>query len=103
MADRRRKAKKTRRSSSLLLVFIALFALVAVLYFSAENVRSDLNELRAREATLEAELEYQQDRQEKLEEQSKYIKTRKYIEETARDRLGLVYDGETVFKSEDSP
>ena len=30
----------------------------------------------------------------------KYTKTRKYVEEVAKDKLGLVYDGEIIFKPE---
>ena len=35
-----------------------------------------------------------------IEEFEKYTHTKKYIEEVARDRLGLVYEGEILFKDE---
>ena len=33
-----------------------------------------------------------------LEQQQKYMKTRKYIEDEAKDKLGLVYPDEIVIK-----
>ena len=35
-----------------------------------------------------------------IEEYEKYTQTKKYIEEVARDKLGLVYEGEILFKDE---
>ena len=39
-------------------------------------------------------------RTEEIEEFRKYTKTKKYAEEVAKDKLGLVYDGEILFKEE---
>ena len=32
---------------------------------------------------------------------TKYTKTKKYAEEVAKDKLGLVYEGEIIFKEKD--
>ena len=34
-----------------------------------------------------------------IEEQKKYMQTNEYIEEMAREKFGLVYDDEIVFKA----
>ena len=39
------------------------------------------------------------ERDEKLKEYSKYVKTKKYIEEVAREKLGLIYEDEIIFKA----
>ena len=39
---------------------------------------------------------------ERIEEYKKYTKSREYIEEVAREKLGLVYEGEVIFKEEGS-
>ena len=35
-----------------------------------------------------------------IEEFEKYTHTKKYVEEVARDKLGLVYEGEILFKDD---
>ena len=40
-------------------------------------------------------------RSEEIAEFERYTQTRKYIEDTAREKLGLVYPGEIIFKNED--
>ena len=40
----------------------------------------------------------EEQRAEDIEEYRQYTKTREYIEEVAREKLGLVYDGEVIFK-----
>ena len=37
-----------------------------------------------------------------LDEFEKYTQTKMYIEEVARDKLGLVYEGEILFKDENN-
>ena len=39
---------------------------------------------------------------EDLKEFKKYVKTDEYVEEIARDKLGLVYKDEIIFEPEDS-
>ena len=36
-----------------------------------------------------------------MKELETYTKTKKYAEEVAKDKLGLVYDNEIIFKEED--
>ncbi|MBQ9437951.1 MAG: septum formation initiator family protein [Lachnospiraceae bacterium] len=52
-------------------------------------------------AALQAEIDEQNQRALDLEEMEKYTHTKKYVEEVAKDRLGLVYPGEIVFVPEE--
>lgn len=40
----------------------------------------------------------EQERTKEIEEYEKYTQTKKYIEEVAKDKLGLVHEGEIIFK-----
>ena len=42
----------------------------------------------------------EEERTKEIEEYAKYTQTKKYIEEVAKDKLGLVYEGEIIFKDE---
>ena len=60
------------------------------------------NEYQVKEATLQSQIEVEQLRSQEIAEFEKYTQTRKYIEDTARDKLGLVYPGEIIFKNENN-
>jgi cell division protein FtsB len=61
-----------------------------------------LNEKRStyqqREAQLQEQIAAEHERAKEIENQEKYTHTMKFVEETARKRLGLVYEGEIVFR-----
>ena len=52
----------------------------------------------AQEESLNEQLEGETQRQSELEEYEKYTQTQEYIEDTAKSKLGLVYNNEIVFK-----
>ena len=52
-------------------------------------------------AELEAQIAEEEEKSEEIEEYSKYVQTKKYAEEVAKDKLGLVYEDEIIFKAED--
>ena len=53
-----------------------------------------------READLERRIERQIERSAEIEAYEKYTKTRKYFEEVAKEKLGLIYEGEILFRNE---
>ena len=52
-------------------------------------------------ASLGAQIEAEQTRAEQIEEFGKYTQTKAYVEEVAKDKLGLVYEGEILFQEDD--
>lgn len=54
----------------------------------------------SREAQLQEQISEQEARAEEIEEFRKYTKTKKYAEEVAKDKLGLVNEDEIIFKEE---
>ncbi len=52
-----------------------------------------------REEELMAQLEEEEQRTQEIEELKKYVQTKKYVEEVAKERLGLVYEDEILFKA----
>ena len=47
------------------------------------------------------QIEAEEKRAEDLKEYEKYTKTAAYVEEVAKDKLGLVYEDEVVFQAEE--
>jgi len=51
-------------------------------------------------ASLSAQIDAETARSEEIEEYRKYTQTKAYVEEVAKDKLGLVYEGEILFKED---
>ena len=50
------------------------------------------------EAELEAQIQEEEERTKEIEQMEEYVGTDEYIEQTARDKLGLIYENEIIFK-----
>ncbi len=93
------RKKANNRFAMTLITTVVLMITIVVAVKCAELSRK-VTEYEAREAQLQAEIEEQQARAEELVEYEKYTHTMKYIEDIAKSKLGLVYDGEIIFKEE---
>lgn len=62
----------------------------------------ELNAVGAENASkieqLNTQIEEEEARTEEIQEYEKYTHTKGYVEEVAHDKLGLVYEGEIIFK-----
>ena len=57
-------------------------------------------EYMAQEAELEAQIEAEANRAEEIDELEKYVGTDEYVEDVAKEKLGLVYPNEILFEAE---
>ncbi len=76
----------------------ALF--VGTLAVHGYTLRTSCKELAAQQTALKEKKESLEKEQEEIKEQEAYRETDEYIEEVAREKFGLVYDDEIVFKAE---
>lgn len=74
--------------------------LVVVLYNSIQ-MKAQLEAYKAREASLTEQIEEEKLRTQEIEEFEKYSQTKKYKEEVAREKLGLVYEDEILIETEE--
>lgn len=77
-------------------VLLLVFVSVASLRLRVQNAKK-----QERIEELEAQIEAEEKRAEEIEEYSKYVQTKKYAEEVAKEKLGLVYEDEIIFKAQD--
>ncbi|MBQ8591834.1 MAG: septum formation initiator family protein [Lachnospiraceae bacterium] len=92
--------KKKQNRLGMFLVMTVVFMLLIVVAGKSIELRAKQAEYTAREAELERQIAEEEKRTQEIEEFGKYTETKKYIEEVAKDKLGLVYDGEIIFKEE---
>lgn len=95
------RRKKKQNHLSMVMVMIAVLMVLVVISYKNVELRKKQGTYSERIAQLEQELEKENQRTAEIEDYEKYTKTKKYVEEVARDKLGLVYEGEIIFKSED--
>lgn len=96
----RRVAFRGKRQNRLgmFLVSAVVLMLLVVVTVNSITLRQKQETYLAREAELDAMIEEEELRAAELEEFRKYTQTQAYIEEVAKEKLGLVKEGEIVFK-----
>lgn len=100
MARKAAYHKKCQNTTGMLLVTTVVIMMLIVVMVNSVELREKRASYLAREETLMQEIEAEQARTEKIEEYEKYTQTKKYVEEIAKNKLGLVYEGEIIFKDE---
>ncbi len=96
----RRRTRKTNRQSKLGLFVVFLVVLTVIIACGVRSIslRKQSRELAITESQLENQIESEHLRTDELEEREKYMKTKKYIEDEAKNKLGLVNEDEIVIK-----
>ncbi|MCI6006621.1 MAG: septum formation initiator family protein [Blautia sp.] len=72
--------------------------LLGVTVSQSRNLEKRLAYYDERVAALEESIEQEQARTEEIKDKKEYMQTDEYVEEVARNRLGLVKDNEIVFE-----
>ena len=97
--ENRRRKNENRLGMSM--AFLAIIMIIAVVGINSISLRQKQAKYIAREQELQQQIDTENARTEELKELETYTKTKKYAEEVAKDKLGLVYDNEIIFKEED--
>ncbi|MCR5594552.1 MAG: septum formation initiator family protein [Lachnospiraceae bacterium] len=92
--------RKPNNRFSMMLITAVVLMITIVVAVKCADLSKKVTEYEAREAQLTAQIEEEEKRAEELVEYEKYTKTMKYIEDIAKSKLGLVYEGEIIFKQE---
>lgn len=95
------KAKKDMQSirKSIIGICVVLVLLISVVAVGSINLYSKNKEYLAQEQELISQIEEEKVRAEEIEELEEYVGTSEYVEQVAKDKLGLVYENEIIFKT----
>ena len=103
----KRFAKKTRRKKvysskgAFLSVAVIVALLVGILSFRCLEMYQTNQEYKETLAQLEEEKAELIAEQEEIESYAAYVETDEFVIETAREKLGLVFPGEIIFRASD--
>lgn len=93
------KIKKSRNGIGTIVVVVLLIcSIVSVKRFNLDAKR------KTSEKSLEEvknSINEEKEKTKDIKDYKTYVQTKKYIEDVAREKLGLVYEDEILFKSED--
>ena len=96
--------KRRRRSgASGYILFAAIVSLISlVVLVQIRDVKQRLSVYEEQDQALDEQIAAQLEREGELNELGKYVQTKAYAEEQAHEKLGLVNEGEIIFKLEDN-
>jgi cell division protein DivIC len=99
MGRKNSKRKQSKLCTFVILVSLALLA--GIVLCKSVSLREQKNDLAVQAAELQEQIAEADEEYQELEEREEYMKTKKYVEEVARNQLGLVYPDEIVIRPEE--
>ena len=100
MSNRYLRVRKKQNRFSVMLVIIVRIMMMAVVSYNKHNLRNRQESYLKQEEILLEQIAKEEARSEEIAEYAKYTKTKKYAEEVAKEKLGLVNENEIIFKTE---
>lgn len=97
MASKKRRRKDSNRTgkiyiSMILLAFMVVMSIQIIKIYEKDQAYATIQKQR------EQELKEEEERRTELEEYEKNINSQESIEDTARSKLGLLYEDEIIFR-----
>ncbi len=101
----RKKARLSRErkimKNTMLMILLVVCILFAALFIGGYRLNKKIDNALAIKSGLEDQIKDEETRKQEIEELEEYMKTDEYIREVARDKLGLVDDGDIIFRRDD--
>ena len=100
MSKMRRRQKAKKHIGSVAILGVVLFLFVVVLGGTL-NLRAENKQKEVYIAQLEEWIVEENEHAEEIKEYKIFVKTKEFVEKVAKELLGLVNEGEIIFKAED--
>ncbi|MBP5598785.1 MAG: septum formation initiator family protein [Lachnospiraceae bacterium] len=96
----RRKKRKNQNFRNMTMITFVVAMILVVVFIKNGELKEKKAGYEKREQYLLEQIEEQNKRSEEIEEYRKYTKTKQYVEDMAKEKLGLVYKDEVIFEAE---
>ena len=83
-----------------MLITVMVLVICGIVTYKRQGLDKTCVKDETRIEELNKDIANEMEEAEKIQELKAYVQTKKYIEEVAREKLGLVYEDEIIFKSE---
>ena len=91
-----------KRRASLYLVMLLIGIVLGTLVVQGVQLRANCEKLSTQQEQLQEKKKNLEAERQEIQDQIEYRKTDQYIEDVAREKFGLVYDNEIIFKAADA-
>lgn len=102
MKKRKRRRRRSSNFRGMCCISAVVLVLLAVLTVQSHTLKQKNSVYQKEIAQLEKQMEAEEARTEEIEELKEYMQSDEYAEQIAKDKLGLVYDDEIIFKPEEN-
>lgn len=93
--------RNTHNRTSMILISVAVIVMAIIVGYSVHNLKNELKDNQDKIEELNNEIANEEKRKEEIEDYKEYTQTDEFVEDTAREKLGLVYEDEVVFIKEE--
>lgn len=100
MRARKRKMKESSKHNMRLITLVVL-VLFGILTYKTVTLKQQVTEYQATLDGYKKDKKKLEKEREEIEDLRDYVETDSYIEEMAREKLGLVYKNEVIFEADD--
>ena len=99
--EARRKRHKRNTILTMAIALLVVVCLALVLWNGKKRLEVKNEESLAQIQELNQKIADENARTEQLDEYEKYVQTKKYVEEVAKNKFGMIYPDEMIFKATD--
>lgn len=96
----RRRRRRRGNSLGVLAISAVVVVLMISLAFQSSGLKKKLSVYAREKETLEQQIAAEEARAKEIDELEEYKKTIEYVEEVAKDKLGMIYENEILFVPE---
>lgn len=83
------------------MIILSVLLIGGSVFYKSIDLKEKRDELRVQAAELEVQIENAESEYQDLVAREEYMQTKKYVEDVARNQLGLVYPDEIVIRPEE--
>ncbi len=96
--ERAERLKKQRSTLAGMIIAIIVVVALGVVLWRGKGLEEKNADYQAQITELQSKIDDENKRSDELSEYEKYVKTKKFVEEIAKNKFGLIYPDELVFK-----
>jgi cell division protein DivIC len=89
--------RKTKKRTGLFTTMCLVLMICGIIVYQKDNLDKKRIAYQEQDQALQEQIDSETERAEEIEERRAYVQTKKYIEDVAREKLGLVYKDEIIF------
>lgn len=93
--------KRKKRRNGFVIITVAVMLLCSVILYKEYDLKAEQKALESKQEELNEAIEAEKAIKKELMEKDAYMDTQRYIEDIAREKLGLCYENEIIFKEKD--